>query len=74
MAYNMAKQGNVSIKVWNMTAEPVCGLNEFKPAGPQTSQLTIDRCATGVYLYRVQMAYDDGTVETLPLKRFVVAH
>jgi len=70
----MRQPGAVKIQVWNVTAEKVCVLDETKGAGPQASTLDIHKYANGVYLYKVQMAYSDGSSESLPLSRLMVCH
>jgi len=68
----MKRPGRVHLRVWNAAAEKVAEVVEEKPAGPQTSVLTVRDYAPGVYIYRVILRYDSGVVEKLSADRFVV--
>ncbi len=72
VAYYMKESGTVNIRVWNIAAEFVAQLTDNKGPGPQTSPLSMGHYAAGVYLYKIQMQYADGTSEDYPLKQFVV--
>ena len=72
IAYQMKGPGRVRIRVWNAGAEWVAEVDECKPAGSQTSVLTVGDYAPGVYLYRVLLDYDSGAKERLSTVRFVV--
>ncbi len=81
IAYCMPSPGEVIIKVHNQTGRLVDTLRETKSAGPQTSQISVGRFASGTYYYVITLRYDHqspeasgflGTVETRAPHKFVV--
>jgi hypothetical protein len=53
--YSIAKEGNVSLTVYNAIGSKVAILvNEFKPAGSHSVQFNGSNLASGVYLYRLE--------------------
>jgi len=48
--------------------------NEARAAGPHSVVLNTVRLAPGVYLYRIEKNYDNGTSTTSSVKKFVVKH
>jgi hypothetical protein len=72
-AYAMRRAGRVEIRVMNEVGDLVASLREERPAGPQRSRLSIHEFASGVYLYKVFLNYDDGDSDSLELQKFAVA-
>ena len=53
--YSIAKEGNVSLTVYNAIGSKVAILvNEFKPAGSYSVQFNGSNLASGIYLYRLE--------------------
>jgi hypothetical protein len=72
MAYDMEKSGSIEVVIWNSNGDLVGTFNDQQPAGTQLLTLPIDRFAEGVYLYRLNFQYDDGTSLRTEVRRFVV--
>ena len=80
--YCMAGPGHAIIKIYNAIGDIVAKLdNPTSGCTPTTtaafscwSPLNTSRLAPGVYLYRVQKFYDDGTADTASVKKFGVKH
>src|SRR3989339_312873 len=72
--YCMVSSGIVNIRVYNEIGVLVANLEESKQAGPQGSTLNVDRLATGVYFYILNITYDDGTTKKNPKRKFAVNH
>jgi hypothetical protein len=52
----------------------VAKIEDSKAAGAQLSSINTGRLAPGVYLYRLEKSYDNGTSTTSSVKKFVVKH
>jgi hypothetical protein len=80
--YCMARSGHAIIKVYNAIGDIVAKLDDHTSGCTATataaftclSPLNTGRLAPGVYLYRVQKFYDDGTSATSSVKKFGVKH
>ena len=80
--YCMAGSGHAIIKVYNAIGDIVAKLDNPTASCTPTataafscqSPLNTGRLAPGVYLYRVQKFYDDGTSATASVKKFGVKH
>jgi hypothetical protein len=74
VAYNMSGgAGKVAIRIWNENGDLVAKVEENKPAGPQKSWIPIRDFSSGIYIYKVVMTYDSGSVEKLDAQKFGVA-
>jgi hypothetical protein len=71
-AYCMALDGDVTIRVYNAIGDLVAKVDDTKPAGSAVSTLNTARLAPGVYLYRIQKNYSDGSKDKPSVKKFVV--
>jgi len=74
VAYHPTNPCRVRISVFNAAAQKVAEVDDQRPAGPCTSDLDLSKCKSGVYLYKVELNYDGGASEKLPVKAFVVCH
>lgn len=73
-AYCMASSGKAKIRVYNAIGDLAVKIEEYRSAGAHSATLNTGRLAPGVYLYRIEKNYDDGTSSTSPLKKFAVKH
>ncbi len=73
LAYWMANSGTVKIRIFNAIGQLVCTQQETKSAGAQTSTLNFAGYAPGVYLYLINMNYDSGGADSVPVSKFLVA-
>ncbi len=78
IVYTMAAPGSVKIRVYNDAAQLVETVFENKQEGPQSSIIDTKSLVTGVYLYIVQLNYNNqganlGSTKIGP-KKFVVLH
>jgi hypothetical protein len=73
IAYCMVGAGNVKIRVYNEIGKLVDTVEERKPTGPQGSNINIGKLAPGVYLYLLNLNFDDGSTKKYKHK-FVVIH
>jgi len=54
--YNIPREGNVTLKVYNMIGQEVASLvNENKPAGSHQVTFNAKELASGMYIYRIQV-------------------
>jgi len=74
IAYNMPGPGQVRIRVWNAAGDLATALTEDELAGFQTTQIAVNQFASGVYLYKISITYDSGSVENLGVQKFTVSH
>jgi hypothetical protein len=72
--YCMALPGTAKIRVYNAIGDIVARIEDSKAAGAQLSAINTGRLAPGVYLYRLEKNYDNGTSTTSSVKKFVVKH
>jgi hypothetical protein len=72
--YDMAMPGMVKIRIYNIVGDLASKIEESKAAGTQFSSVNTGRLAPGVYLYRVERNYNNGTSATSGVKKFVVKH
>jgi hypothetical protein len=72
VVYAMGAPGKVKIRVFNILGEMVARLEEDKPAGVQVTRLTTGNYAPGIYLYKIDINYDSGGVQSLPVAKFLV--
>ncbi len=73
-AYCMESPGTVKIRVYNAVGDLAAKLEYAKGAGAQNTSLNTGRLAPGVYLYRLEKKYDNGTSSKSSVKKFVVKH
>jgi hypothetical protein len=64
--------GRVYVQIWNTNGDLLTAFEESAPAGPHSVAFSIRDFAVGVYLYRVNYFYPDGSGDKTPLQRFVV--
>jgi sugar lactone lactonase YvrE len=74
VAYFMANAGQVKIMFYNEAGELVDKVEDSKPAGPQTSAVTVRDFAPGVYYYVIHLTYGLGDSENQKPQKFVVIH
>ena len=72
IVYTMAQTGSAQILAYNESGEMVVNFNDLKPAGLQTSQVSLCCLAPGVYVYLILIHYDNGQLEKLKPGKFVV--
>ncbi len=70
----MASPGNVTIRIYNEAGDLADEIDDSKPAGLQTSQVSTGRMAPGVYYYLLSIRYDSGGSENQGVQKFVVIH
>ncbi len=73
-AYCMASPGTARIRIYNTVGDLAVKLEYAKGAGAQSTTLNTGRMAPGVYLYRLEKDYDNGTSSKSTVKKFVVKH
>lgn len=73
-AYCMARPGTAEIRVYNIIGDIVFKSEDDRGAGAHSVVLNTARLAPGVYLYRIEKNYDNGTSTTSSVKKFVVKH
>ncbi len=73
IVYDMTSSGRARVQIWNENGDLVATQEDQKLAGPQRTQLSIATFASGVYIYRAVLTYDNGTVETLGVQKFAVS-
>jgi hypothetical protein len=73
IAYFMTVPGNAHIRVYSEIGKLVDTQEERKPAGPQSSSLNVGKLAPGVYLYLLNLDFDDGTTSKYK-RKFAVTH
>ncbi len=73
-AYCMALPGTAKIRIYNVVGDLAVKIEDAKAAGAQSSTLNTARLAPGVYLYRLEKDYDNGTSTKSTVKKFVVKH
>ena len=73
-AYCMASPGTARIRIYNTVGDLAVKLEHAKGAGAQSTTLNTGRMAPGVYLYRLEKDYDNGTSSKSTVKKFVVKH
>jgi len=73
-AYCMASPGTARIRIYNTVGDLAVRLEHPKGAGAQSTTLNTGRMAPGVYLYRLEKDYDNGTSSKSTVKKFVVKH
>ncbi|HTA17436.1 MAG TPA: ice-binding family protein, partial [bacterium] len=74
IAYNMADRGEVHIKIYNQAAELVDSIDDDEGPGWQTSSVSVQKFAPGVYYFIIEMDYASGATEHDPARGFVVLH
>jgi hypothetical protein len=75
VAYDLRHAGTVTLRVYNQTGRLVDTIRDSKPAGWQSSKVSVGKFASGVYYYILYMQYTaEGTSETQTPRKFVVAH
>ena len=72
--YCMARPGKVKIRVYNIIGDLAAKIEDVKGIGAQLSSINTGRLAPGVYLYKLEKNYDNGTSSTSGVKKFVVKH
>jgi hypothetical protein len=73
IAYYMTGSGVAKIRVYSEIGTLVDTQEQSKPAGPQASSINISKLASGVYLYLLNLKYDDGSTQKFK-RKFVVTH
>jgi hypothetical protein len=69
ISYQLARKGNVSLKIYNILGEEVAVLaNGVQEAGPHTVRFDARGFASGVYLYRLQAGEFTATSKMVLLK------
>lgn len=73
LVYEMAKPGTARIRLFQASGDQV-GRASFVNGGSGTmrSPLDLRAYAPGIYFYILELAYDDGNKEKLPLRKFIV--
>jgi hypothetical protein len=72
LAFWMDDSGSIEIRIFNAIGQLVCKQDEVKGSGAQISTLNMQGYAPGVYLYLIEMTYNSGSKNTLPVSKFVV--
>jgi hypothetical protein len=72
VAYNMKSSGTVTLKIYNQTGRLVDTVNDTKPAGPQSSSVSVGSFASGTYYYVLYIQYNSGSSETITPRKFAV--
>ena len=73
--YDMSMPGTVKIRVYTVVGDLAAKIEDARPAGNgQFSSINTGRLAPGVYLYRLEKNYNNGTSATSGVKKFVVKH
>src|SRR4030095_9510106 len=52
--FDIPKDGNVSIKIYDITGRELFGINEYKQAGSYSVVFDGKNYASGLYLYRIE--------------------
>jgi hypothetical protein len=73
IAYRMAEAGFVRIRVYNGAGQLVDELTESRASGTQSTGISTDRLAPGVYFYLLDRTYASGRTDRLGVHKFVVA-
>jgi hypothetical protein len=73
VAYYMSENGRADVRLWNDNGDLVARMQEDKGSGPQKTRFPSAGFAPGVYLAKVVMTYDSGTVERTDVKKFTVS-
>ncbi len=74
LRYEMAKAGDVVLKVFNQTGRLVDTVKETKSAGWQSSQVSVGRFAPGTYYYLLSIQYAGSDPEVQSPGKFTVMH
>jgi hypothetical protein len=72
LAYWMASSGTAHVRIFNVVGQLTARQDEAKAAGAQSSLLNLGGYAAGVYLYKIDMNYDSGGTDSVPLSKFLV--
>lgn len=72
--YCMEAPGTVTIKVYNVIGDLAAKIEDTRGAGTQSSTLSTNRLAPGVYLYMMERNYGGGHRVKGGVKKFVVKH
>jgi hypothetical protein len=70
VAYFMSEAGRAEIRIHNEAGELAALVQEDKISGSQRSQISIKDFAPGIYLVKVVLTYNSGTVESLDVQKF----
>lgn len=73
IAYLMPSPGTVHIRIYNEVGTLVDTIEESKPAGQQTSNVSIGRLAPGVYAYLLSINFNSGATQHNAVNKFVVS-
>jgi len=73
-AYCMNLSGTAKIRIYNVIGDLAAKLEHTGASGPQSATLNTSKLAPGVYLYRLEKDYVNGTSSTSSVKKFVVKH
>ena len=72
--YLMKRSGEATLRVYNQTGRLVDTIREDKPAGRQSSLVSVGKFAPGTYYYVVFAKYSNGEDEVQAPRKFVVLH
>jgi hypothetical protein len=73
IAYYMTGPGVANIRVYNEIGNLVETQEERKSVGPQASSINVGKLAPGVYLYLLNLNFDDGNTKKYK-RKFAVTH
>jgi hypothetical protein len=71
-AYKLEGPGRVELRIVNVSGELVARLAEWKGAGRQRTRLPLEGAAPGVYILKVDVAYDAGGRRSMEPQKFAV--
>lgn len=72
LVFSMASPGSYRVRLFNAAGDPAGLVEDRGGAGPLTVVLPTASFAPGIYLFKVNMAYDDGSRGSLAVGKFVM--
>jgi hypothetical protein len=73
VVYHMKHSGKAKLRLFQASGDPVGKVEDHHDTeGVHSSEVSTQRYAPGVYFCRVDLEYDDGESEALPLSKFIV--
>lgn len=72
IVYTMEEAGTVKVRIYNAGGNLVVVLDEPKPAGLQTTTVTVSRLSPGVYFYLLEREYASSSGQKIGPRKFVV--
>jgi hypothetical protein len=72
--YYLKEAGDATLNFYNQTGRLVDVIREPKPAGWQSSPVSVGRFSAGTYYYVVSASYASGSSESQTPRKFVVLH